>query len=400
MTDGHCIVVFCEFKRSGSGTQFKTMIRNLKIGAAFSLLVLFTTGCGSSKEDEQAAAKKEEEKAVSAAMIPQSSLQLMNVSTSQRTKFATVSGRVIPKNTTQIFAEVQGKVVPGGVSFKNGVSFNKGTVLLKLDSREFSLALEAQRSAFLNSLTSLMPDMKSDYADNYPNWLNYIQSYKTGTALPKLPEPLSEKEKYYVTSYQIYSQYYTIKSQEERLSKYTIIAPYSGMITNASIDVGSLVSPGQPLATIISSFNYELEAGVDVATSQYLSVGSKLVFKSNQLPGEWVGTLVRKSVVLDPSTQNIPVYFNLSGKGITSGMYLESEYKSGSLQNVVVLPMSVVRRDNTVLLLKDGVISSKKVETVSFMTDSVAVKGLQASDVIILNEFQTPVIGKKVAGKL
>ncbi|MDP5140255.1 MAG: HlyD family efflux transporter periplasmic adaptor subunit [Spirosomaceae bacterium] len=363
------------------------------IGKPLVCLLLFMASCGSDETNEATKVVEVEP----TADILKSNLQLMPVSQSSRSSFAKVSGRVIPQNTTQLFAEVQGKVLPGGVNFKNGVSFSKGDVLLKLDNREFRLALEAQRSAFLNSLTSLMPDMKSDYADNYPNWLKYIQSYKTGTALPPLPETLSDKEKYYVTTYQIYSQYYTIKSQEERLSKYQIIAPYSGMITTATIDVGGLVSPGQPLGTIINSYNYELEAGVDIATSQYLTVGSKLTFKSNELPGSWTGTLIRKSTVLDPATQNIAVYFRLIGKGITSGMYLESEYQSGKLENVAVLPSSVVRRDNTVLILANGVISSKAVETVSYMTDSVAVKGLSGSDVVILNDFQTPVIGKKVA---
>ncbi len=329
--------------------------------------------------------------------LNKSDLNILTVSKGNKKRSANISGRVIPKNTTQLFAEVQGQILSQGVLFKPGVAFNKGDLLVQIEHQEFKLNLEAQRSAFLNTLTTIMPDMKSDYPDNYQAWLSYVQAYRFGNSLPPLPPTLTQGEKFYVTSYQIYNQYYAIKAAEERLRKYTITAPYAGIITQSNIDIGSLVSPGQPMGTIINRYNYELEAGVDLATEQSLKHGDKVTFTSNDVEGTWTGKVIRKNNIIDPTTQNMPVYFQLSGKGIRAGMYLEGNYNLASFSDVVILPTSATKRDGSVLILDGEVLRNKSIETVAFLTDSVVVKGLEEGDIVVLNNFELPVVGQKVA---
>lgn len=361
------------------------------------LMVLALTACNSHQADESSTLDISKKDSTVTSSLSRNDLLLMKAQLENKALYRTISGRVVPRNATDLYAEVQGRVLSGGITFKNGIVFSKGDVLLVLDDREFRLALESERSAFLNTLTSLMPDMKTEYPESYPQWLEYIQNYTSGTSLPPLPNPRSEREKYYITSYQVYSQFYAIKSKEERLTKYKIIAPYSGIITESFIDVGSLVSPRQLLGKIINRYNYELEAGIDITTRDHLKIGDKLTFSSNNVQGEWSGTLIRKNNIIDPSTQNIPLYFKLSGKGITPGMYLESSYRAGQYENVVILPTESIRRDNSVLILENNAIKSKMIETVQYFTDSVMVRGLAENEWVILNEFNAPVLGKKVS---
>lgn len=354
----------------------------------------------STKNDIKKEQKQVEQMSNSSSSAPEgirkSELETLQISKSDQIRSFKITGRVIPKNTTQLFAEVPGKLRPGGILFKPGVSFAKGDILLKIESEEFRLGLEAQRSAFLNALTSIMPDMKSDFPESYPDWLSYVEQYKSGDTLAPLPEPQSNKEKYYITTYQIYNQYFTIKAQEERLSKYTITAPYAGTITQANIDVGSMISPGQPLGTIIHRYSYELEAGVNLETESQIKIGDRITFTSNDIPGTWVGTVVRKNKVIDPTTQNIPVYLQLKGKDIRAGMYLEGSYDFGKYTDVAILPSKAIKRDNSVLLLKDNTIEGRQIQPLEFQTESVVIQGLQEGDVIILNDFDYPVEGKKV----
>ena len=98
-----------------------------------------------------------------------------------------------------------------------------------------------------------------------------MQAYDSGEPLQPLPKTASEGEKYFITANQAFNTYYTIKSQEERLRKYVIRAPYAGMIISTQVDVGGLVSPGQMLGTIISHEQYELEAGVSLTVANELS---------------------------------------------------------------------------------------------------------------------------------
>lgn len=375
-------------------------MKNFTLFSFFLLLAFSFLACGENQEPTATTTPKVVKVNASPTTpkvgIEKSDLDILEITKADQKRTNSISGRVIPKNTTQLFAEVQGRILPESISFKPGVAFKKGDPLLYIDKKEFELNLEAQRSSFFNALTNIMPDMKSDYPENYDNWLNYIQSYQFGRSLPPLPETKSDKEKYYVTTYQIYSQYYTIKAQEDRLRKFTIFAPYSGIITQSNIDVGSMVSPAQPLGTIINRYSYELEAGIDLKTASNLNYGDVLTFTSNDIKGSWTGKVVRKNKIVDPTTQNIPIYFQLTGKNIQAGMYLEGNYDLKAYKDVTTLPMKAVKRDESVLYVNDGIIASQKVEVVDYLTDAVVVKGLKDGTVVILNNFETPVVGQKI----
>ncbi|MEO0332076.1 MAG: HlyD family efflux transporter periplasmic adaptor subunit, partial [Bacteroidota bacterium] len=242
-----------------------------------------------------------------------------------------------------------------------------------------------------------MPDLKADYPDNYQQWLTYVQAYDSGEPLNVLPETTSEGEKYFITANQVYNTFYSIKAQEERLSKYTIRAPYAGLVTNAQVDIGGMVSPGQLLGTLISSNDYELEAGINLETATHLSVGDQLTFSSNEIAGTWTGEVVRINDIVDPQTQNIPVFFRLEGPSLKSGMYLEGAFNTHRYQDVFVIPQAALSRDESVLVLKEDVIVRQPITPVEYLRDSIIVQGLTENDQLITNQFSTPVEGTKVS---
>ncbi len=330
------------------------------------------------------------------AAVRKSDLLIQDIQLEEISSSSQVSGRVIPQNTTQLFAEVQGQVRHGSNTFKEGVNFRKGQPILVIDDREFAYALDAQRSAFLNMLTSMIPDMKSDFPESYPQWKAYVDDYTLGTLLPELPVPLSQKEKYFITTYQVYSQYYQIKSQEERLKKYTISAPYPSTLIKANVDVGSLVSPGQPLGTIIHQYNYELEAGLNEAAASTLKLGNIVEFHTNDRSSVLKGKLVRVNASVDPQTQNKSAFFQLEGKGISAGMYLEGEVQTGSQAAVAVIPRSAIGRDSRVLVLEDNTLKAKPVKPLDYAGDYATVSGLKTGDQLILNQFSIPMEGMVV----
>ncbi|MBV6645074.1 MAG: HlyD family efflux transporter periplasmic adaptor subunit, partial [Cyclobacteriaceae bacterium] len=257
--------------------------------------------------------------------------------------------------------------------------------------------LEAQRSAFLNIMTGIMPDVKADYPDSYEYWLAYVENYESGQSLAPLPTVKSDAERYFLTSNQVYSTFYTIKAQEERLSKFRVIAPYSGLVTAAHVDRGTLVAPGQMLGTIISNGNYELEAAASIEVVAQLKIGDQISFSNNSLDGRWTGSVIRINDIVDPRTQNIPVYLDIWGEGLRVGMYLEGSVDGVAHKGVFAIPASVLTRDEKVLLLQDNTIGSKQVELVEMMEDSILVKGLTNDDLLVINSFEVPVEGLKLS---
>ncbi|MHA7128618.1 efflux RND transporter periplasmic adaptor subunit [Algoriphagus namhaensis] len=359
------------------------------------LLSSVLLACGESKDPAEE--NPEQTESEISAQFSKSKLQLFKVNAKSKEVNELISGRVIAKNQTQLYSEVQGLILPTTLSLKAGTQFKKGDVLVSIDSEEFGLNLKSQKSAFLNALTGIMPDLKADYPDNFQAWLDYLEGINLDEPLADLPESKSKSEKFFLTSRGIYTSFFGLKAQEERLRKFTIYAPYDGVVTQSLVDEGSLVNPGQPLGTVISINDFELEAGVSLRVGAQLEIGEKVLFTSNEVAGSWTGTVKRIVGAVDPQTQNIPVYFQVSGKEIIPGMYLQGTYASASFLDVYVLPSAALGRDQAVLLLDSDVIVSKPVETVEIFQDSTLVRGLNENDLVILNQFVQPMAGKKVA---
>ncbi len=364
---------------------------------AFFILFIGISSCGEAEKSEAKSETNTSNKETEGSfVVRKSDLKLTQVKNGSISNTALISGRVVPKNSTELFAEVQGSIQQGSDAFKTGTPFSKGQVLLRINSREFALNLEAQKSAFLNILTGMMPDLKADYPDNYQNWLAYVSSYASGKPLPPLPETKATSEKYFVTANQVYNTFYSIKAQEERLSKYSITAPFDGILTAALVDMGGLVSPGQPLGTFISEDDLEIEAGVALDVASALKIGDEITFRSNKLPGQWVGVVSRVNGTVDAKTQNITVFLALRGDNIKPGVYLEGQVGKEHYENAFTIESTLLSRDQNLLVLKDSTINKQEVRVLASKTDSLIVSGLNDNDQLILNTFEVPVAGLKI----
>lgn len=375
-------------------------MKTTKSLAIFATLVTLFISCGetpSEKQDSNEAPTEAIAQTQSNIQVLRTSdLKLQTVENGTVSNYMSITGRVIPKYTTDLVAEVQGRIMNTNKSFKAGTRYQKGETILRIDAREFALNLESQKSAFLNILTGLMPDLKADYPDNYQNWLNYVNAYKTGESLKPLPQTKSNPEKYFVTSRQVYNTYFNIKAQEERLSKFTLRAPYSGSISVAMVDNGGLVSPGQTLGTFISDTDYEIESAVSLALAEALKVGQHIDFKNKTLNKTFTATVTRINNIVDPNTQNIPVYLKVKDPSLRSGMYLEGQVLYAAFDNAVTIPAKAINRDNTVHIFKNGIIKKQPVEVVSTNAETAIVKGIENKAQLVLNTFDNPVSGLKI----
>ncbi|MEM7549523.1 MAG: HlyD family efflux transporter periplasmic adaptor subunit [Bacteroidota bacterium] len=368
-------------------------------GILWLFFIGFLVSCSSEKgvENQEEIAETSPKTESTIPVIRKNDLKITEVKPKEVSNYASISGRVVPKNSTQLVAEVQGRIMEGVKPFKAGNHFDAGQTLLQIDSREFTLNLEAQKSAFLNILTAMMPDLKADYPDNYEQWLGYIQKYRSGDPLPKLPETKSESERYFVTSNEIYTTYFSIKAQEERLTKYTISAPFNGSISDALVDKGGLVNPGQALGTYISDRSFEIEAGASLRLGELLKIGQEIEFFSRELNRSFTAHVSRKNNIVDPSTQNIPVYLSVTDPALKSGMYLEGKVRLNGYENAVTINKVLLTRDENVHILNENTIIKKEVDVLFATRDSIVVAGLKSGDQLITEIFDRPVAGLKIA---
>lgn len=296
-----------------------------------------------------------------------------------------ITGRLTAPQQIDVFSEVGGTLKSQSSRFKEGNYFAKGSALIVIDDTEQKLTLLAQKSSLMNQITLLLPDLKIDYPESFPQWEAYLSQMDLEKNLVPLPEAVNQKERYFISARNLYNLYYSIKSQEVRMKKYTIRAPFSGRVSESSITAGTLVRVGQKLGSFFNSNNYELEAAVNLEDLSFIKVGNKVSLDAENLAGEWSGKIRRISDVVDPNTQTIKVFIGISGKGLKEGMYLSGNIKGQALNDVVALPRKFVNENNQIYIIQDSVLKLYAITPVQTTAEQVYVQGIP-DNTQILNE--------------
>lgn len=288
------------------------------------------------------------------------------------------NGRVVSQQSVDLIAEVQGKILEGNVSLKNGQNFSKGDVLVRLFSKDAAYVLQARKSGYLNSIANILPDLKIDYKDEYASWIDFFGMIKIDDKLPDLPKVKTQQLKIFLASRKILSEYYAIKADEVRLEKYTIRAPYKGAIQDVLLEVGSVANPGSRIARIIKTSQLEVEIPVEASAASWLSIGDKAILKTED--GEIAGkaTIKRISSFVDPATQSINVYLKVLSQVQTlyPGEYVRTEFSGMSIKNAMEIPRNGVFNQNLVFTIKDGSLNKSEINILKINDKTIVFNGL------------------------
>ena len=319
--------------------------------------------------------------------------EIQNTSINQPTK---TTGTLKASKSIDVYAEVGGNLLSGKKPFKAGVSYKKGEVLLSIDSKEELLNLEYQKTDFFSLLLSILPDIESDYPDNLDSWSKYIKGFETKKAIKELPEPKSEKERFFLASKNIEYKYLGIKKAEFTLAKYTIYAPFNGILNTVNINPGALVRTGQKLGTFINTNNFELEISVPVSSSNSLKLGSSVDIYNDNKSQRWKGEVIRIGKSVDETTQTKSIYIAVSSKDLFQGMYLNASVKSESIDNAFAIKRALINKDNTVYIVNNNEIDLVQITVISYADNLAIVQGIPDRTKLLSAKFSGIHKGMKV----
>jgi membrane fusion protein (multidrug efflux system) len=299
------------------------------------------------------------------------------------------NGNLVAKNKIEVFSEVQGILEATTKEFKAGNIYKKGEVILKINNEEHYANLQAQKSNLYNAITSIMPDIRLDYPDEYEKWQAYLINFDFDKTTPVLPEINTEKEKFFISGRNIYTTYYNVKNMEVRLSKYIIRAPYNGILTEALVNPGSLVRQGQKLGEYINPSIYEMEVAINANYIDLLQKGNSVQLHNLNNSKTWVGKITRVNGKIDQASQTVKAFIQVPGKDLKEGMYLEANLVAKKEKNAYEIQRKLLVNNKSVYVLKDSVLDLVRVNPVYFKESSVVIKGLDNG---------TKVLAKNVPG--
>ncbi len=299
-------------------------------------------------------------------------------------------GTISSYNNIDVACEVQGKLIQGTKNLKPGVTYRKGEVLFSINDTEARYNLRARKSGFINIIANLLPDLKTDFSSEYEKWENYIGSIKLNATLPQLPVWSSNKEKIFISTRNVLTEYFNIKSLEEQLRKFTVYAPFNGVVTDVYTTNNSVVNPGTKIMRLVETGNFEIPVSIPTSQSSSIGIGTEVtIYNTNgELKGS--GAVIRISDVINKSTQSIDVYVrpkSIDGEEFTEGEYVEVELNQAETHMGMRLPKSAIH-DNYVYTYskKDSVLTKQPVQILNTNEQGAFIEGLKDNMIVITQE--------------
>ena len=308
------------------------------------------------------------------------------------------NGKLQSSNRISIISEVQGiKKKNRNKSFKEGERFNKDETLIKINSDEFNSTVKQSRSELKNLIASVLPDIKIDYAENFNNWKNYFDNLSVEEPISKIPESASEKENLFLVGRGIESTYYKVKNLEERLSKYDIKAPFSGILVKGNISDGAFIVPNQILGEFIDPNNFEVGVNIPVNFIEKIKLNQSVSIISEGNKDDVIGKIKRINRKVDEMTQTVKIFIEFNNRNLFEGKFVEVKIPLGVIPNSELISRSLLINDNYVFIAnKDNKISKAYVQPLFYNKENDIVTGLEDGTRLITSNVSGIYEGMKI----
>ena len=299
----------------------------------------------------------------------------------------TAPGRVSSISEIDVVAEASGKIIPGNVPLKRGEVFTKGTMLFTIYPDEAALALQAEKSQFLNSLANLLPDIAIDFPQHGDLFNDFFNSIDLEKKLPPFPETKDEKLKIFLASRNILSEYYNIQKDELKLSRHTVRAPFDGTYDQVYMEAGAYTNTGGRVAHAIRTDLLELEVPLERFDADWVKIGDPVTIRSDREDFYWTGEVVRKSQFVDENTQSQIIFVRVKNHQripLLVGEYPIAEFPGHPVDRVMEVPRNVSFNTDEVFIIDNGRLLKKTIHIVKENETTLLFNGLEEGSVLVM----------------
>jgi RND family efflux transporter MFP subunit len=321
-------------------------------------------------------------------------------------------GTVIPARKVEVFPEVGGRIVKQSDELVPGGRIPKGKMIVRIDPRDYNLAL-AQQSA---AVTKAQMDLATEKARKEV-------AEREWALIADEVQPSEEGKKLALREVQLETAEASLKSAKSGLSKArlarsrtTIRAPFNVLVTEEFVDRGQLVGPATRIATLVDADVFWVRVSVPVDRLPWIALpdargdgGSLATITQRVADGVEVvrqGRVVKLLADLEPQGKMarllVEVEDPLGTDGAEGGQqlplllgaYVNVDISGPELTDVIALPRRALR-DNGQIWLKNGnQLQIRDVDVIWSTADKVFVRGeLSAQDDIVISRIAAPVEG-------
>ena len=165
-------------------------------------------------------------------------------------------GTVLPNTEIQLAARVSGQLIKKDAHFSSGEFLSAGQTILQVDPQDFELAVRQQEGNLIRAQSDLQLEMGQQSVAQREYELLQDSLPEENTAL-LLREPQLAAKKAAVEVAKV-----ALEKARLDLERTTIKAPFNCVVLERKVDLGSYISAGTPLATLVCTDEFYVEVSV------------------------------------------------------------------------------------------------------------------------------------------
>ena len=313
-------------------------------------------------------------------------------------------GTIRPEHEIFVTSELSGKVTWVSKNFLDGAGFKIGDTLMKIEKRDYELALISTESSLFQARLAL----EREEAEANLASIEWKRVGKGDASSLTLREPqLAQARAVLAAAEAAYEQ------SKRNLERTSIIAPFDGRVRKKMVDLGTNLIPGSRLADIYATASFEVRLPIADKDIPFIGIpldGTSIdpanrpeVRLSTSYGGDELntkGSIVRSQSEINPKTRMISVIATIpisnANSGFKVGMFVNAEINGLSFPGVTVVPRSAVK-DNMIWVVIDEKLRRKSVEVIRFEKDFAFISdGLNKNDRILITRLSSYVDGMPV----
>jgi RND family efflux transporter MFP subunit len=306
-------------------------------------------------------------------------------------------GTVQPLQETAIYARANGYVRKWYVDI--GAEVKKGQLLVELDLPDVDQELRQAKAAAKQSEASIaQAESQLEYAHATNN--RFTALIPSGVVSQQQTDQYSSAEKVQKANLEaaqaaLGSSTANVHRVEDLLAYGTVTAPFDGVITLRSAEVGQLVvsgtAQGAPLYKVAEVDVVRVFVSVPQLYSGGIKVGTPAPVSIREAPGRtFAGKVGRTSNELDVATRSLLVEVDIPNEDRTlvSGMYAKVSFDVRRQDSPILIPATSALIDQSgtrVVLVKNGVVHWQDVDIEADLGDKLAIaNGLADGDTVAM----------------
>jgi RND family efflux transporter MFP subunit len=294
-------------------------------------------------------------------------------------------GEIQPARRLALAAEVGGRVIEVATELDAGAEFSGGTLLVRVDPTDASQALAAAEAEHARATAALALE-EAVAASARADW----EALGAGEA-----SPLARREpQLALARAALASADAAVAGARTALDRCTLLAPFAARTVARHVEVGAVIAPGAPLATVQSARDFEVR--LMLALEDFGPLGFGLAGPATPVPAlltaaiggadlTWSAEILRLERGLDPRDRTARAVARVilppDAPAPLAGTFVAALVQGRSVADVAELPRSALRDGVAVLIVDaDSRLRRREIEIVHRFGDSVLVRGLATGE--------------------